>query len=274
MEHPYLGLEPAGRADGLCNVPHLVRQQFPDGRVERPHGALEHGAIGDHVVRRARLDGADGNHRGLVGRHAPGDDRLQGGNDLGQACDRIEALVGPRTVRPPAPKLDLEAVCGGAHGAGLDHRLPDLEGQVDMGAEDRPNLVQDAGRQDRRRALAALLRRLQHEQNVACRRFGLEQARRGDRPGGMDVVAAGVHHALVARRERQTGVFLDRQRVDVTAHRDQRRLPVATGYPSDHTGAGHAGYALDAEFVQRPLKTGTRTLLLEREFGIGVERSP
>ena len=84
---------------------------------------------------------------------------------------------------------------------------------------------------------------------------------------------AGVHHAVVARGERQAGVLQDRQRVDVAAHRDRGRPGLAAGNPAHHARAGHPGHVANAQPMQRLLQARSGALLLQREFGIGVERA-
>ncbi len=53
----------------------------------------------------------------------------------------------------------------------------------------------------------------------------LQNLCRGEKDGGMSVVAAGMHNAFVLRRVRRAGRFLDREGVDVRPKTYRRRLP-------------------------------------------------
>jgi len=124
-----------------------------------------------------------------------------------------------RAPWPPPPisaisKLSAEAASGPAC-ATIWHG----EAPVHVRAEDRGDPVERPRLEHAEGAPTGLLRGLEHDQHVARGGPRGQEIRRAHGPRGVHVVAAGVHHAGIARRERETGVLGDRKRVDVPAHR-------------------------------------------------------
>ena len=116
-----------------------------------------------------------------------------------------------------------------------------------MPAEDSRHAVEHTALQNRDGTVACLLRRLEHDENVAaCRPFP-EQSSGTHRPCGVNVVPAGVHHTVVHRREWQTGGFGDRQRVDVAAQRDDGRRPIEARHARDDARLANARDLVDPE---------------------------
>ena len=143
-------------------------------------------------------------------------------------------------MRAVAREHDLEGVGRRGERPRLRHDLTDHEATVHMRAEDRRHVVQRAARQHRGGPFAGLLGGLQHHHYVTRRGAFGEQARRAYRPCRVDVMAAGVHHAIVHRRVGETGGFLDRQRIDVAAHGDDRRAGQTSAKACHHARSGHA----------------------------------
>ena len=83
----------------------------------------------------------------------------------------------PCAVRALADELDLERVGGRSERACIRHDLPDGEPPVHVTAEDRFHVVERARLEDRLRALAHLLGRLEHDEDVSSGRLSREQHR-------------------------------------------------------------------------------------------------
>ncbi len=145
-----------------------------------------------------------------------------------------------RAVGSPPEKLDLQAVCGrcdraGApgHGAGRPHHHVLSEDHVGLRESLEQAVVDHC-----LRALAGLFGRLEYgHQRTAPRRSRVrQQLRCAGEPGDMHIVAAHVGHgdriAVPIGRGRRAGVretgrFLNRQRVHVSAEHDGRAVAVA-----------------------------------------------
>ena len=70
--------------------------------------AAGHGHLGGEHVEDlgVALNGADGQHVGFGGGGLPGDQRLQGGDDMGGGGDGVNGLMGPCTMARLAEHLD------------------------------------------------------------------------------------------------------------------------------------------------------------------------
>jgi hypothetical protein len=93
---------------------------------------------------------------------------------------------------------------------------------------------------------------------------------RGQQHGGVAVVAAGVHAAVVLRAVREVVLLLQRQRVQVGAQADGA-LAVAAAQHADDAGAGDAGVHLEAPFAQLVGHDLRGAVLLEAEFRVGMD---
>ena len=83
-------------------------------------------------------------------------------------------------------------------------------------------------------------------------------------------MAAGMHHARVRRLRRAAGGLQDRQRVHVGAQAD-RGLAVAVTQHADHAGIADAPMHLDAPFLQLLRDDVGGAMLLQAEFGMGMD---
>ena len=104
---------------------------------------------------------------------------------------------------------------------------------------------------------------------VECPRLG-EVARRAQQHGGMPVMAAGMHAAIVARAVGKAVGLLDWQRVHIGAQADAARR-AAAAQDADDAGAADAAMHHAAE-PRQPLGHQIRGApLLEAELGMGVD---
>jgi len=89
-----------------------------------------------------------------------------------------------------------------------------------VAAEDGTDVVKRARFENGLRPFAYFLRGLEHDEHVASGGLSREEERGAHCPGAVNVVSAGVHDAGRRRGERQPRRLFDRERVDVTAHRN------------------------------------------------------
>jgi len=126
-------------------------------------------------------------------------------------------------------------------------------------------------------AAAALLGRLEDHDRGAVEIARLGEILRGtEQHRGVAVVAAGVHLAGILRFVRQTGGFLDRQRVHVGAKPDGAgaATPLAADH-TDHTGAADAAHHLvAAEGFKLLGDHAGRTVHVEQQLRMGVDILP
>ena len=100
------------------------------------------------------------------------------------------------------------------------------------------------------------------------RRRGGESEARPEQHGGVGVVPAGVHHAVDGGGERQAGVLLERQRVQVGAQRD---TTVAEADVADEAGAAGEGAGLEPGRHEPPRHELGGAVLGAAELGYGVQ---
>jgi len=84
-------------------------------------------------------------------------------------------------------------------------------------------------------------------------------------------MSACVHHAIVDRGELEARRFPNRQRIDVSANRNDGRSAPTTTNPRDQPGAGNALNALDAECAQRDLEPLGRPCFLEGKLRLAMD---
>ncbi|GAB0105203.1 hypothetical protein JMUB6875_41810 [Nocardia sp. JMUB6875] len=111
-------------------------------------------------------------------------------------------------------------------------------------------------------AVATLLPRLEHENNIAAEQFAAvgQQSRRTHQPGRMQVVPAGVHQAVEPGAEFLATAFLYRQRIHVRAQ--QRRAAA----PSAAQDRGHRAQTLAQRDLERePVESLEHLLLSARQ---------
>ncbi len=201
----------------LCDATHGAPQVLPHLRVLGPDRAGELRLAGDDVVCGSGLEPTHRDDRGVRRVDLPRDDRLDGHDDEAADDDRVDRLVGPGGVRFPPGDADVEGLGGRVHDAVGDHQRSGGEVSVHVPAEDGPHAVEDSGSDHRLRSRADLLGRLKDEPHGGRQIVApaLEKLRRPEQHAHVRVVAAGVHHAFVARREGKSGLLVDGQSVEI-----------------------------------------------------------
>ncbi len=142
-------------------------------------------------------------------------------------------------MRPLAAQPNREGVRRGGEGPWFGDHLPDDESAVDVPAKDCLDTIEHSTRQNRGRARSNLFGGLQHDQDVTFRPSAKEVHRGANCPGGVHVMAARVHDPRCRRRERQSGLFIDGERVDVATDRHHRRVSVQSRNPRHDPGPRH-----------------------------------
>ena len=121
-------------------------------------------------------------------------------------------------------------------------------------------------------AVVAFLAGLEHEEDLPGQIVTMadEQAGGLAEHGDVEVVAAGVHGAVDARRVRESGVFRHRQGVHVAAQQDRRAGAGSVEDPDDARGAG-AGRQGQAEAVDGLEDAVLSAGQVEADLGLLVE---
>ena len=209
-----------------------VLGQPPDRRVQvgavrlvhRADHTVHRAALGDDVVRGARLDAPDRDHRGVDRIDGASDQFLQPEHDRGQGRDRVQGDVRVGAVPRLAVHRDVELVRGGVHGSDARADHPAGHPWLHVPADDRAHLVlgeQARGDHVLRAARLDLLPRLEQPD---------QPHRQLDVPGGLQqrpqrrhvhVVAAGVHR-VVGGRPLHSGAFDQGQPVEFRPERHGR----------------------------------------------------
>ena len=268
-----------GGAHAFGDFLHALLDQVEHLEGEGAHRALDLARIGDHVGGFAGVDHGDGDHarvhRLLVAR----EDGLEGLHDLAGDGHRVAAHVRQRRVAALAADGDPELVAGGHHRAGADGEGAHLRAGPVVHAEHgfHGELLEQAVLDHLARAAAAFFGRLEDQVDGAVEVAVLgEVQRRGHQHGGVAVVPAGVHLAVVLAGVLEGVELGHRQRVHVGAQADGAAAlaAVAPVHDAHHAGGAHAAVHGDAPFRQLFRHQVGGALFLEAEFGMRVDVAP
>ena len=198
--------------DGLqVPPPHLV--------VQGAQGPPEGDGIWNDIGGGTAVDLSKGEHHRVGGVVVPADQGLELHQQSGAEDHRVHAQLRVGAVAPLPRHLQADAVA-----AGVGDPLPDgdgPQGQVGGAVEahhrvGRP-IPEQALAQHSGRTVKGLLPALEDQQHVSPQLLPVpgQQLGAAQQGGGMDVVAAGVAHPRRLGGERQPGILLDGQGVDV-----------------------------------------------------------
>ncbi len=192
---------------------------------------------------------------------------------MGRDQHHVHRLVGVRAVAATPGDLDREAVGSGHHGPGVDadgaglHRGPVVHGKdgLHRKAVKQPVFHHHAG------TGKTFFARLEHQHGgaVEVARFR-EVARGANQHGGVAVVAATVHEALLARLPGEVVVLGQRQGIHVGTQADGPTA-VAPLQATDDAGTGQTAIDLQAVAAECLGDDRRRTEFLERQFRMGVQ---
>ena len=201
---------------------------------------------------------------------------LEPEHDLCRDGDRIDALLRERRVAASSLDDDREGVGRGHERAGRDGGGAEVEHAQQVTADHRVDAVERArGNHVARSAGQLLLGVLEDEPHLAAQAVAHlhERARDGEQHGGVAVVAAGVHDALVLGRERDATLLDDRERVDVRAQSQDGTGPIGDE-PRQHARGRRPRELEPAERRERLLDEAGRLVLLERQLRPAMEVPP
>ena len=275
-----------GRPGGLADARHEAGDLLPEDAAlvlaVVSHGGLEPGRAGDDVGGRSGVEGPHRDDRVVPDVRLPGDDGLEGGDDLGADDDRIDAGPGAGPVAALRPDLEREAVDVGRHEARGVADAAGLERVVDVVGEEGPgdDVLERALPDHQVRPAAALLGGLGDEHDRAGQ-VGLHRRQHGrdaEEHRGVDVVTAGVHEpglpavddGFLPRGEGQAGLLRDRQGVHVAAHGHDGTGLAALEDPDD-ARLGVARPDLEAELAEIIGDDAGRARFLEAELRVAVD---
>ena len=207
--------------------------------------APRHGQkIGGEVLRCAGVDGAHGAHQTVGGVGVAADHRLDALDNGGGGDDDVHAPMGRAPVAGTAMEGNGEIGLFRHEGTGGDGDGPGRELGTVMDPKDPPGLFRKAGPeavvQQEPGSAGGLLRGLEEEDDAAGQRVPQlgQQYRRPVEPGGVEVVAAGVHDAGVLRHHRAPFRRVLDDGVDVGPEGHQRAGPAAP--QQGRRAGGHA----------------------------------
>ena len=265
-------------AHGVGDAADLAVDRFLVLPVQAPHRAAETAAGGDHVqaLRRAGADEADGDGVGPGGVQPVGDDPLDGRRDVPQDGHGIDRFLGDARVAAPALDGDHE-VAGPQRGvAGRD----DDAARLAVAAVQREDHVHALARafphQSGGAARERLLPGLKAEADRALRQKagpGGQDLGQAQQHGDVDVVAAGVHHAVTAGPVSPLGRLLQGQGVHVGAEEDHGAGTPAV-QPGDHGVPGKAGLDGQTEAFQLLPDEARGVRLPEGQLRVFVQMVP
>src|SRR6185437_1781448 len=198
LEHD-CGGEAVGSSDCLSDALHFTCEQRTRLGGRRANCPAQLNAVRNDVRRASALDRAYSDDAWLGGIELARHYSLQRTDERACSDDGIARLVRTRTVRAGSGECDAKGIRGCGERALLRDDLPHLEPAIDVATEDRAHRVEHTGREDGARAFTNFLRRLKDYQHVTTRGRLEQQARRGNGPARVHVVAARVHHAVVTR---------------------------------------------------------------------------
>ena len=198
---------------------------------------------------------------------------LQRRGEVAGDHDRIDRFVRAGAMGALAGDVDVEEGAAGQPRAGAGHELPTgRPGRLCM-----PNTASQGKRSNSpsfsiawappRPSSAGWKMKLTVPLKFA--RFG-EVFRGAQQHGGVAVMAAGMHAAWELCWRRAAGGLLHRQRVHVGAQAD-RGLPVAVPQHADDAGLADAAMHLDAPFLRAFGDEVGGAVLLQAQFGMGVD---
>ena len=261
------------RRDALGDLADQPLAQSGQGWFEEAAGALQPDLARHDVADVAAVDLGDADDQRRLRIDRAADDALHGANERAGGQDRVVAEMRHRGVGAGAGEAKFEHVDGGHHradagGDGAErHSRPVVHGVDRLDGE----AVEQAGVDHARAAALVFLRGLEHEMHGAVEVGLLAQQLGGAEQGsGVAIVATGVHDAGIAGGVRLAGVLGDRQRVEFGAQADGA-VAGAAAQRADDAGAGDALVHLQAERAKLLGDEGRRLVLVEAEFGVGVD---
>ena len=254
-----LGPQAVRGGDALAVADQRVAQLLADGGVDGADGGLCVGGRGDDVASGAGLHHAERDQARLERADHPTGHGLRAQDDLADRRDRVGGVVRGGAVPAAAVEGDEQPVAGRQHGPGPGHDVT-LRGQARhdvqrvRGVGAAPGGVQHALLDHPSGPVEALLAGLEHEHDVAGEGGapGVQQVGGADQRRHVQVVPAGVHHAVDLAAVGHVELLVHRERIHVR--------------PQQHDGSMAGSYA-EAPAADRPLAPQHRGHAAQRATG-------
>ncbi|MNS20533.1 hypothetical protein D3C72_522720 [compost metagenome] len=265
----------AAEALGLADNyrPHPLQGLRPHLGVQRAQAQAQQCLLRDHVGRFAGLQGADGNHSRLLRIDIARHHGLQGHHHTGRRHQRVDGQVRHRAMTTHPVQGHRQQVLRSHHRPFTKPQVPGRQPGHVVHAEQRITWesLQQAVGQHRLGTALALLGRLEDQCQRAVELPGRRQVARGAKQhGGMPVMAAGVHAALVLAAVRGAGSLVDGQRVHVGAQA-QAAWAAAIAQYADHAGLADTGVHFIAPFFEQLGNQRRSAAFFEAQFRVSVD---
>lgn len=274
----HLDVAVEGDTDALANTLHLFDGGIPCRIAEAAQHRHHLRFTGGDVHRVAAGHGAHRQYGGIHGVDAAGDHRLQNGDEIPGTGDGVVGGVGRGAVAALAVDSDVEQVHGTgeialvqlhpAHGVVFGGADVLAEDGVHMGILHDARLHQlpcAAGHQ----ILAGLKDQLDGAGEPVTE--VAQRPGRAQQHGGMQVVAAGVHLALVLAGEGHAALLVDGQGVDVGAERHALAGAFLAVDQRHHGGGQGLLDLVHAHLLQLRADEGRGAYLLHARLGVGMD---
>ncbi len=267
-----VGGDAVSGCDGLDLLFEAFFDQLAVGFVEVAHRALEARLVGHDVPDMAAVQLGDGQHERMERRDVAAHDGLQCEDHRGERLDRAGSLVWIAGVGSGGVQGDVEFHAAGHHRFGADRDLSGRVVGIVVRADSCGHVGEQAGVDHGFRAEAKLFGRLEQQFDGSFDAFAAlgEPERGAEHVRHVQVMTATVHDTVVDGRERQSGVLLDGQAVDVGAQCDARSRLVAAD-KADNAGFQRIVEHFDVVRAQQFLDVGACLVFLEAAFGVRVQ---
>ncbi|MNO60086.1 hypothetical protein D3C76_506890 [compost metagenome] len=241
--------------------------------IQGAQAQTQQGLLRDHVGCLTRLQRTDGHYcrflRIDVARHHG----LQRHHHTGRCHQRVDRQVRHGTM--PTDPLDghREQVLRGHHRPLTEAQVPRWQPGHVVHAEQgiAGEALQQAVGEHRLGATLALFSRLEDQRQRAIELAGSSQVTGGTQQhGGMPVMAASVHAALVAAAVGSAGGLVNGQRVHVGTQAELA-WAAAVAQHADHAGLADACVHLVAPVFEQLRDQGRGAAFFETEFGVSVD---
>ena len=270
----HTGLAAMAAAQGMHRVFDPSRQPIVHLEIQASHCAQQSHVVGDHIERLAPFNPTETHHHRMQGIQPAADGLLQAADHPGGDPDGVSALVGPGPMATLAEHLDLQFPSHSGEAAAAHPNRPHRQARKHMHAKQGPHPLHGACLPHPAGPLGCLLRRLKQQAHPARQpiRPAGQQPPHPKANGGVNVMAAGMHQALLAGGIGKMGALLDGQGIHVGAQGDQRSLLRAQF--RDHPRAAHPFAHLPAPAAQLARHQRGRLLLMATQLGVAMDMTP
>ncbi|BCH16315.1 hypothetical protein MesoLjLa_31660 [Mesorhizobium sp. L-2-11] len=260
-----------GCSNAMGDLADQLLAMFGMTGLEKPASALQPDPARHDVADIAAVDlGEADDQRGLrIDRAA--DDALDGLDKGARGQDRVVAELRHGGMRAKTLEAQLEIVDGRHLCSSASGDCPLLQARPVVDGIDRLDreTLEQAVFDHTQAAAFVFFGWLEDEVHDAVEGAGLaEQSGRAEQHGGVAVMAAGVHHALVPGRIGQAGPLDNRKRIQLGAKTDGACARAAAQDADNPGAADPLMHLIEAEGAQFLGNETCRFVLVESEFGI------